>query len=90
MRYFGVGVVMIVVGIPLGLELLSGMGLIVAGGLCFVADAITRLTDELREQSQCAEAVETMRRRGTLPQTNRGGGEQLGDGIRDELGIKAD
>ena len=62
MRYFNVGVVMIVVGVPFGLGTLSGAGLIVAGGLCFVADAITRLTEELREQSQCAEAVETMRR----------------------------
>lgn len=65
-------------------------GLVVLEGLCFVADAITRLTNELREQSQCAEAVETMRRRGTLPQTNRGGGDQLDDGIHDELRIKAD
>ncbi len=52
MRYFGVGVTMIVIGIPLGLGTLSGAGLIVAGGLCFVADAITRLTEELHRQSE--------------------------------------
>ena len=86
MRYFGVGVVMIVIGVPLGLGTLSGAGLIVAGGLCFVADAITRLTEELHRQSGRTEE----QRRGKLPPSNRWSDDEMDDSIREQLGLDAD
>ncbi len=86
MRYFGVGVTMIVVGIPLGLGILSGAGLIVAGGLCFVADAVTRLTEELYRQSGRTEE----QKRAKLPPLNRASADELDERIRESLGIDAE
>ena len=65
MRYFTGGVLLTILGLYqfLGTNGLSGDVLIAAAGL-FVADAITRLTKELRDQSQCDEATETLRRLG--------------------------
>lgn len=53
MRYFGVGVVFMVVS-PFASPTPLGAALIVAGGLCFVADNIARLTEELRSQNRRA------------------------------------
>ncbi len=89
MRYFGVGVVMIVLSIPASGELV-GPGLLAAGGLCFVADAITRLTEELRRQHDERLRRETMRNRGHSQSKDDWADEQLDAVVREQLGIGAD